>query len=217
VTALGDARAQLRARPAKAEPEPWHFPSWDDFEPHHGVLAFDATLTHCGWAYMRAWKAGIDVVAKGCINPATELDGYLGTWEKALLLSEELVRETGAFAQAADSIVVEAPAVGGHRTESSLIAGLAARMAFRDRCELWTDRERKAPWRGFYAVSATHVSSVLLGDARMRSAERKKAVRDAVIVLHNEAAGRGWNEHMRDAFATGAVHLFDEKRRRPHE
>jgi len=66
--------------------------------------------------------------------------------------------------------------------------------------------------RACHDISATHVSAVLLGDARVRSAERKVAIREAVIRLCPEAAGRRWNEHIRDALATGLTYLHDLKR-----
>src|SRR5205823_1464066 len=92
-------------------------------------------------------------------------------------------------------VVVEAPSVGGgSRTESSLIAGML----------VWAELPGGCP-----AISATHVSAVLLGDPRVRSAERKKRIRAAVIGYCPGAAGRDWNEHERDALATGLAHLWD--------
>lgn len=197
---VDDARSRLRDR-RKAPVVQWHFPEHGNFYQALRVLAFDATLSHCGWAGMTAWDDRIDVWAKGTIHPETQRLSYLGTWDKAMALHRELGlidRDCGYGAH----IVVEAPSVGGgSRTESSLIAGLLVTML--------------RPEGGCDAVSATHVSAVLLGDHSVRSAERKKLIRSAVIRLVPEAAGRNWNEHERDAVATGMTWLHDEALRRP--
>jgi hypothetical protein len=198
--AVEDARTRLRGRRKPEEPQ-WRFPEYGDFYQSQRVLVFDATLSNCGWAGMTAWHDRIEVWARGTVRPVTQRQSYLGTWDKATELSRELRlidRDCGYGAH----VVVEAPSVGGgSRTESSLIAGLLVTML--------------RPEGGCDAVSATHVSAVLLGDPRVRSAERKKQIREAVCRLVPEAAGRTWNEHERDAVATGLTWLHDEALRRP--
>jgi len=199
-TVVDDARSRLRSS-RKTPVAQWRFPEPGDFYQALRVLAFDATLSHCGWAGMTVADDKIEVWAKGTIHPATQRLSYLGTWDKAMELSRELrliERDCGYGAH----IVVEAPSVGGgSRTESSLIAGLLVAML--------------RPEGGCDAVSATHVSAVLLGDHTVRSAERKKQIRAAVCRLVPAAAGRTWNEHERDAVATGLTWLHDEALRRP--
>jgi hypothetical protein len=203
MTVIDEARDRLRSRRTVQEAQPWQFPGIHDFLHYRRVLVFDATLTHIGWVLMEALPAGIRPIDKGIINLETDAAGYLGTWDKARQLRRALNSPAfGSCADGADAIVVEAPSVGGgHRTESSLIAGLTIMLQ-------WESRERD-----FCSVSATHVSAVLLGDARVRSAERKKLIRAAVIRLYPPARDRDWNEHIRDAFATGAVYLYDEKQK----
>ena len=201
MSVVEDARAQLRSRRKPRGEEPWRPPSWSDFYQSVRVLAFDATLSHCGWAGITAWDDRIEVWARGTVNTSTQRQSYLGTWDRAAELHRELGLIDNSCGYGA-RIVVEAPSVGGgSRTESSLIAGLLVTML--------------RPEGGCTAVSATHVSAVLLGDPRVRSAERKKQVRSAVVRLIPEAAGRDWNEHQRDAVATGLTWLYDEARRRP--
>lgn len=204
-SALDDSRALLRARAQKAEaaaPEPWRFPDALDFCPNRYVLVFDATLTNCGWVFFCVCMGAVIVAAKGTIRPKTTEAGYLGTWDKADQLRREIDQLITKW-RGNDPrllLVVEAPSVGGgSRTESSLIAGML----------VWSGR---SSW--CHVVSATHVSAVLLGDPRMKSAPRKKAVKDAVVRLYPAAAGRNWNEHERDALATGLVHLYDIDQRR---
>jgi hypothetical protein len=204
MTALDDSRALLRARAQKAEaaaPEPWRFPDLGEFLQYKYVLAFDATLTNCGWVFFSVILDQVTVLARGTIRPKTAEVGYLGTWDKADQLRREIDRLVDKW-QGNDPrmhLVVEAPSVGGgSRTESSLIAGML----------VWCGR---AGW--CRSVSATHVSAVLLGDPRMKSAPRKKAVKEAVVRLYPPAAGRDWNEHERDSLATGLVHLYDARQK----
>lgn len=197
--AVDQARTQLRGRRGlRIEAEPWHPPVLADLAPGR-VLAFDATLSHCGWVLMEATEASFRVWDRGTINPATDQTSYLETWHKARQLAPQLDRLF--VTQGCDAeIVVEAPLASsmGSRTESSLIAGMLVWM--------------HAPARTA-VVSATRVSKVLLGDHQVRSAERKKAIRAAVIALVPGCAGRDWNEHMRDALATGLTYLLDKSRR----
>jgi hypothetical protein len=205
MTVIDDSRAALRARTAKAqaaEPEPWHFPNLSEFRRDQYVLAFDATLTNCGWVFFSVcFGMMVEVIAKGTVRPKTAEVGYLGTWDKADQLRSEvdgLVRRWRA-ADPQSLIVVEAPSVGGgSRTESSLIAGML----------VWSGRRSECA-----VVSATHVSAVLLGDPKIKSAPRKKAVKEAVVRLYPPAAGRDWNEHERDSLATGLVHLYDVRQK----
>jgi len=203
MTALDDARALLRARARKAEaaaPEPWRFPDLGEFLQYKYVLAFDATLTNCGWVFFCVAYDKVMVIDRGTVRPKTGEVGYLGTWDKADQLRREVDRLVSKW-RATDPhrLVVEAPSVGGgSRTESSLIAGMLVWSGRRSQCAV---------------VSATHVSAVLLGDPRMKSAPRKKAIREAVVRLYPPAAGRDWNEHERDSLATGLVHLYDARQK----
>lgn len=201
MSVLDDVRGELRERP-KGTGHAWHFPLIEEFAWDVRVLAFDATLSHTGWVLFEVLGGRIIIRYKGIINPVTVLTGYRATWDKARHLRSGLDMVISNHATGPEvHRVVEAPSVGGgSRTESSLIAGLL----------IWLD------WpRACHDVSATHVSAVLLGDPRVRSAERKKMIRSAVIALCPEAAQAGWNEHIRDALATGLTYLHDLKRGTP--
>ena len=58
-------------------------------------------------------------------------------------------------------------------------------------------------------VSPTHVSAVLLGDPKIRSEQRKPAIKAAVARYVPETAGRDWNEHERDGLSVGLTRLYD--------
>jgi hypothetical protein len=195
MTAVDRARGQLRARRAlQPRPEPWRPPRVLDFASGRRVLAFDATLTHCGWVLFEVRGERIVIIDRGTVNCETDRRSYLETWDKARQLQPALtalIVGRGCDAE----VVVEAPLAAslGNRTESSLIAGML----------VWLhDPVRTA------VVSATHVAAVLLGQHQIRSADRKKKIREAVVRLCPEAAARTWNEHQRDALATGLTHLL---------
>lgn len=198
MTVIDDSRARLReTRRAAPQRPPWHPPALEDFLPGVSIAAFDASLVNTGWVVLRKWLGGFDVFGHGTIRPKARATGYMATWERARLL-EEALHDTLAMSfirQEGNLMAVEAPSVGGgHRTESSLVAGLTVWRLAPARCE---------------AVSATHVSSVLLGDPRIRSTERKPAIKAAVCRYVPQAAGRGWTEHERDALSVALTRLFD--------
>lgn len=184
------ARKSAPQRPA------WHPPGITDFVPDVRVMAFDASLTNVGWVVLVV-RDRVIVEGKGTIRPKSEDDGYMGTWQRAWHLRKRLWEENLILRYMLNPDVlkaVEAPIVGpGHRPESSLIAGMTVWMEA-DHCEV---------------ISPTHVSAVLLGDPRIRSAERKPAIKAAVCRYVPEAAGRDWNEHERDGLSVGLIRLFD--------
>lgn len=192
-------RAQLRARKTRPVPDPWHFPGVMEFLAAQRVLAFDATLSHTGWVLLEVSSGKIHVLHRGIINPSTARRSFLETWDKATYLRDALTGVYTAVAGPDYQTAVEAPSVGGgHRTESSLIAGL----------QVFQSRPAVVP------VHVAHISKLFLGDGRVRSEDRKPAIREAVCRLIPDAASRKWNEHQRDAASVALTHLHDERKRR---
>lgn len=200
-----ETRERLRAGAAAVRKHagmrpPWHPPALADFLPGRVIAAFDASLLNTGWAAIRSYGHGFDVLGHGTIRPKTGAVSYMATWERARLLEQGLWDEgvMMRFIRPDDVLMaVEAPSVGGgHRTESSLVAGLTVWRQAPGKCE---------------PVSATHVSAVLLGDPKVKSAERKPAIKAAVCRYVPEAAGRDWNEHERDGLSVALTMLFDLK------
>jgi hypothetical protein len=190
--------ARLAGGRRKSAQETWEPPGFHDFAPGLPVMAFDGSLGNTGWLLLTA-GLGIKVSAKGTIRPETDLDGYRGTWERAAQLREELER-LGHLAIGASYIAVEAPMVaGGHRTESSLVAGL----------QVWQWAAHRAGVSRRLDVGATHVSKVLLGDARVGRDKRKNAIKAAVARYIPGSDERTWNEHERDAAAIALTVLHD--------
>lgn len=191
MTAVETARRQLRGRRRRPEPEPWFPPKVHDFLQGTAVMGCDATLSHFGWLVAEASGGEVLVHDKGTINIETGMSGYLATWEKARLLQARLLPLLKTYQGVRK--VVEAPAVAGSRTESSLIAGML----------VWLETG------GCPQVSAMHVARVLCGSGRLLSADRKKAVRVACARYVPASATRAWNEHERDALALVLAHLHD--------
>lgn len=196
--AIDRLETRLASGRRRSAQETWEPPRLCDFAPGVTVMAFDGSLGNTGWLLASAGP-GITVYEKGTIRPQTVLDGYLGTWERAAQLRAEL-EMIGHLAIGASYIAVEAPMVaGGHRTESSLVAGL----------QVWQWAAHRAGVARRMDVGATHVSSVLLGNARVPRDKRKAAVKAAVARYIPGSDGRGFNEHERDAAAIALTVLWD--------
>jgi hypothetical protein len=199
VTVVEETRQRLRAT-LKTPPRPvWRPPALADFARDVRVLSFDASLANVGWVLMMV-RDRVIVEGYGTIRPEHQDTGYMETWQRARHLRAALLGCPLIAVNLRNPDVlkaVEAPPVGAglHRTESSLVAGMTVWMES-DRCE---------------DVSATHVSAVLLGDPKIKRDERKPAVRKAVTSYVPEAAGRGFNEHVRDGMSVGLTRLFDLK------
>jgi hypothetical protein len=197
--AIDRLEARLAGGRRKSAQEIWEPPQLSDFAQGTLVLAFDGSLGNTGWILLWRTLTEITVQEKGTIRPQTELDGYLGTWQRAILLRCGL-EDLGRLAIICDHVAVEAPMVaGGHRTESSLVAGL----------QVWQWAEDRAGRAKRRDVGATHVSKVLCGDSRISRDKRKAAIKAAVARYISGSDGRGYNEHERDAAAIALTVLWD--------
>jgi hypothetical protein len=188
--------ARLAGGRRKTRAEAWEPPQRSDFAQGVVVFAFDGSLGNAGWLSLWCADSVIMVRRKGTIRPVTDLDGYRGTWERAIQVNTALLGLVDEEFAQADWIAVEAPMVaGGHRTESSLIAALQVWQ--------WADPAKRMD------VGATHVSKVLLGDARVSRDKRKAAIKEAVARYIPGSDERTWNEHERDAAAIALTVLYD--------
>ena len=190
-----DLRAQVESRKS-ARLAPWTPPELSAFRPCT-VLAFDPSLSSTGWVKLHVkwrWKKDpeIEIWARGTLRVKTAETGYLATYDKAsrmkALIEETVWREVD-LARLPD-IAWEAPAVAGHRLESSLIAGFLV---------------YEASGRAGTAISANHASYLLTGSP----AHVKREIAAAVARYVPETSGRGWNEHQRDALAIGLAFSLD--------
>lgn len=198
---MTDWAARAAARLEKAAvmlPEEWSPPPVGEFSSGMCLLAFDPALSKTGWVHLdtnRSRSGAVQFIArnKGTLRVRTEARGYLGTYDKASrmrnLITEVIWRENPSYFPPAD-IRWEAPAVRGHRTESSLIAGFLVYEACNG--------------TGM-AVSANHASKLLTGSAR----HDKKQIREAVARYVPEAAGREWTQDECDALAIALTSCHD--------
>jgi hypothetical protein len=195
--------AELREQLAASQAAPrvsWAEPRLCDFRPGR-VLAFDPSLSSTGWVNLRVRRPLeevflIEVLGKGTLRVRTGTTGYRGTYEKAsrmkALIEETIWRESSMLFPPA--IAWEAPAVRGHRLESSLIAGYLV---------------YEASHRAGLDVSANHASWRLTGDP----SHDKGAIKAAVARYAPETEGRTWNEHERDALAIALTVALDAPER----
>jgi hypothetical protein len=180
-------------------------PLISDFATGEYVLAFDPTLTNCGWVRLEVMGANyaggplVNVWDKRTIRPSTGHTGFMATWDKARLLNDELGTTIRSAVEACAWIVCETPWVGsgGHRTESALIASTFVYMHAGEH---------------FRPVSAQHAYAVLCGGRRPPTARAKKDIALSVARYIPESSGRNWNEHERDAAALALTFLHDLKR-----
>jgi hypothetical protein len=183
-----ELRDRLAASQLVSYPRRWSAPQTADFRPVR-VLAFDPSLSATGWVRLKVSRrfrdcTQITVQAKGTLRVRVLADGYLGTYEKASrmkgLIEETVWREQDL--RHPPLVAWEAPAVRGHRLESSLIAGFLV---------------YEASHRAGSAISANHASWQLTGS----SAHDKHEIAQAVARYVPSSAGRLWNQHERDALA----------------
>jgi hypothetical protein len=186
-------RAELTATlGSRGKPAPeWKPLRLFDFAWERAVLAFDQSLTNCGWVRFTIYSGKIVVYSRGTLRPSVSTIGFVGTWDKAAKLRKDLAMILSWYPGV--DVVYENPAVHGHRLESSLLAGQVL-------YELAGERG--------YHIDAQHACKVLCGRP-LRSGDRKKAIRLSVARYIPGSETRAWNEHQRDAAALGLTHLHD--------
>jgi hypothetical protein len=164
------------------------------------VLAFDPSLSATGWAHLKvSWVyisaeplVRIRLFDKGTLRVRTAERGYLGTYDKASrmkhLIEETIWREQDL--RFPSLIAHEAPAVHGHRLESSLIAG-------------WCVYEVSGGTS--VTVSANHASRLLTGSPN----HDKDEIAAAVARYVGGTTARTWNHNERDALAIALACSLD--------
>ena len=189
---------ELRAQVGEhlgSQDAPWEPPGCDDFRCCK-VMAFDPSLSATGWVHLLVHRLGrqhrIALLAKGTLRVRTGRSGYLGTYERATLV-KTLVEEViwrGHDGHEPSAIAWEAPAVRGHRLESSLIAGLMVYQACGGKGTV---------------IQANHASALLTGSP----AHDKGAIGAAVARYVPGAQSRVWNHNERDALAIALAYALD--------
>ena len=193
-----DLRAQITAN-GQLRREEWTPPQGTDFKPVK-VLAFDPSLSATGWVHLKvSWVyisaeplVRIRLFDKGTLRVRSAERGYLGTYDRAsrmlALIQETVWREVDV--RFPSLIAHEAPAVRGHRLESSLIAGFCV---------------YEVSGRTSVTVSANHASWLLTGNP----AHDKHEIAAAVARYVDGTTERTWNQNERDALAIALACSLD--------
>lgn len=197
-----DALKKYATKVKKAEdPKVWKLPTTEDFRQDYKILSFDQTLNATGWVHLGFEAGELKVYARGTIKTDVKTKGPLGNILKAQDLWDRLLgmdrTEVGGLWP--DEIVMELPAVGGFRTESSM---MAAREVYRYTVQWFTMRV------SFISIQRTRA---MLGGPKARNV--KKLGHQALETWIPESATRTWNEHQRDAAINALGRLIELRRK----
>jgi Holliday junction resolvasome RuvABC endonuclease subunit len=174
-------------------------PTAADFRIESQILAFDQTLSNCGWALVNTEGGKVTVPESGTIKPPT-LNGQKGfeaTLAKAVPLASRIQHVLNMQYSRFEEVVLELPAVVGYRTESSLIAAVM----------ICVELDRMGCKQPEF-VSRQAAGTVLVGDRHASKTESSRFVND-LITEHPTGTGC-WTEHVRDAVFVGAKYLYVE-------
>lgn len=181
----------------QSDPKVWTRPEPPDFLWGKPLQVLDQSLGNCGLVRFEITDDGMIIVwAVMTLRPKIdpEYTSFRASYEKTFWLREQLVGELLPI-----TTVMETPAVGGHRIESSLLAGYAV-------WDVVRDSQDQPP----AMVSKRHVGLVLCNSADASKSEIREAV--GWYLPASLASSGGWNQHTRDALAIGLTYLYDLKR-----
>lgn len=177
----------------------WLPPGLDQFATGH-IFALDQSLTNTGVVRMEISEQGLIVHEKFTIRPLTDRESFWGSYDKTEGTLNELINFFRIWPMVKD-VVCEMPAVGGMRTDSSLLAGYAAY------------RASKAAGKQLSMVSMLHTRKVLGGP----TCKTKYDLKLALAKILPASQRRPWNEHTRDGLGLGLTHLYDRKQAQDSE
>ena len=204
-TAVEEMRAKVREAKdevkAKRRKKVWTPPDPGRFR-HETILAMDQTLTHTGWAVIESTYEGLTLLMADCIDVRTDLVGFEGTFAKAHEMERRIRGVVGATTVVATTVVHEMPAVGGHRTESSLIGALLIRQVMQQHRGV-----------GVAMVSNLAMKALLCAPGERDEKKHVKAAVEGLIPKERRNRTRRWNEHVHDAVALGLTHLYEPEER----
>lgn len=176
-------------------------PTVADFRIESQILAFDQTLSNCGWALLNTDDGTLNVPESGTIKPPTlgGQKGFEATLAKAVPLASRIQHVLNMQFGRFEEVVLELPAVVGYRTESSLIAAVM----------ICVELDRMGCKQPEF-VSRQAAGSVLVGDRHASKAESSRFVND--LVSEHPTGPGCWTEHVRDACFVGMKFLYQEEK-----
>jgi hypothetical protein len=182
----------------KAADKVWVQPEIKDFAEEINVLSFDQSLGKTGWINLTVRWGEIEVARHGTLRTVTSHDGFQGSFDRANHLRVRMFEEHGwlAFHGLPGEVIMEMPAVRGHRIESSFLAAYVVQ----EYCIQF--------WKMPTMVSIQESRRNLAGPGTHND---KKAGHLALARLIPESASRQWNEDERDAALNALNHLYKLK------
>lgn len=170
----------------------WRPPVLGEFAHGKTILSFDQSLSNTGWVRIGVTDSGVTVFDQGTIRTVSQLKGAAQSFHRMRQLRVALMRQfpTDLY----DGIVVEMPALFGHRVDSSLMAASVL------------DNHWFSLGSPIELISIQHSRTVLCGTA---AKNRKDLGHKGLINFIPASADRPWNEHQRDAALNGLAHLWD--------
>lgn len=169
----------------------------ESFAPDVQILAFDQSLTHCGWALVNT-EEDITVPDSGTIRApilGSSVRGFQATMAKSIPLARKVADLLNHLYGQFEQTVLEMPSVAGYRTESSLIAAVTICVEL-DRLGL------EQP----VLVSRQSAGAKLCGNRMAYKKESSELVNR--LVAHHPSGTGQWTEHVRDAVFVGLTHLY---------
>lgn len=188
----------VKAARQKAADKIWVEPQIQDFAHDVNVLSFDQSLGKTGWVNLTVHWGEIEIGRHGTLRTVTSNDGFQGSFDRADHLRDRMIEEHGwlAFHGIPGAVIMEMPAVRGHRIESSFLAAYVVRKY----CHEW--------WQSPTMVSIQESRRNLAGPGTQND---KKAGHAALARYIPESTSRMWNEDERDAALNALNYLYKLK------
>ena len=188
----------VKAARQKAADKVWTEPEITEFLHGVNILSFDQSLGKTGWINLAVRWGQVEVARHGTLRTVTSNDGFQGSFDRANHLRRRMSEEHGwlAFHGVPYAVVMEMPAVRGHRIESSFLAAYVVQ----EYCIQF--------WQMPTMISIQESRRSLAGPGTQND---KKAGHAALARYIPESASRMWNEDERDAALNALNHLYKLK------
>lgn len=180
----------------------WTPPTMESFRQRFTVLSFDQSLSKTGWIRLLVAGGMVVIDDRGTIKTSSDASGWHGNFAQArqVRLGVSAIHDRITSRGFPDAIVLEMPSVGGHRTDSSMLAAYE----IDDYCNMYLSRPK---------LVSIQRSRSLLGGPNARN--NKKAGHKALERYIPGSIQRSWNEHQRDAALNGLAHLYEINQENP--
>jgi hypothetical protein len=191
---------EKKTRAPKSKAKAWT-PVTNDRLAYGTVLAFDQTLSKTGFSVVRHDHTGLHVIEGNLILAATDSVGFEETYAKAAYMEHAIDKVTMFLSAGIDCIVHEMPAVTGHRTESSLMAGYFVRRA----------AHLSAPSVPVVMLSKRSAAALLIPPDKDRSSKANMTQAVNALIPRENRQTKRWNQDVHDSVALAVLRLHRQK------